>query len=114
MLPLAGVAGFESEALSGFVAAAAWREVESEGESLTSFIGVSASSLAACETGSRRVRSLSDETLRVTSLEVALDDLRRSFAEPAVLLDGAIASVVSRRAWFNTLESLAGRVAEAR
>jgi hypothetical protein len=84
------VAGFESEAFSGIEAAAAWRDVDSaEGESLASFMGVS--SLGLCEVGSRRVRSLSDETLRVTSREAALEDLRRSFAVPAVLMDGAIA-----------------------
>lgn len=90
VLPLAGVAGFESEAFSGIEAAAAWRDADSaEGESLASFMGVS--SLGLCEVGSRRVRSLSDETLRVTSREAALEDLRRSFAVPAVLMDGAIA-----------------------
>lgn len=39
--PLAGVAGFESEPFSGFEAAGAGTGVELEGESLTSFIGVS-------------------------------------------------------------------------
>lgn len=103
MLPLAGVAGFESPAVSGTVvaAAAAWRDVESaEGESLASFMGVS--SLGVCEAGSRSVRSLSAETLRVTSLEFALVDLRRSFAGPVVLIDGAIVLGVSQDIVANT------------
>lgn len=88
-LPLAGVAGFESEAVSGIVAAATWKDVESaEGESLASFMGVSSSEV--CKIGSRSVRSLSDETLRVMSLEDAPEDLPVSFAEPVFLLGGAI------------------------
>lgn len=66
--------------------------VETDGESLESFIGVS--SLAASDAaGSRTARSLSGETLRVMTLEAAevvlAEDLRRSFAG-VDLLDGAI------------------------
>jgi hypothetical protein len=68
--------------------------VETDGESLESFIGVS--SLAASEAaGSRMARSPSGETLRVMTLEAAevvlAEDLRRSFAG-VDLLDGAIVS----------------------
>lgn len=90
VLPFAGVAGFESEAVSRTVAAAAaWRDVVStEGESLTSCMGVS--SFGVCEVGVKSLRSLSGVTLKVTSLEVALEDFGRSFAEPIFLIEGAI------------------------
>lgn len=92
--PLPGVAGLESEALSGMAAAPLGTGVEVDGESLESFMGVS--SLAASDAaGSRTARSLSGETLRVMTLEAAdavlAEDLRRSFAG-VDLLDGAIVS----------------------
>lgn len=92
--PLPGVAGLESETLSGMAAAPLGTGVEVDGESLESFMGVS--SLAASDAaGSRMARSLSAETLRMTTLEAAeavlAEDLRRSFAG-VDLLDGAIVS----------------------
>lgn len=92
--PLPGVAGFESEALSGMAAAPLGTGVEVDGESLESFMGVS-SLAASAAAGSRTARSLSGETLRVMTLEAAeavlAEDLRRSFAG-VDLLDGAIVS----------------------
>jgi hypothetical protein len=95
--PLPGVAGLESEPLSGMAAAPLGCGVETEGESLESFIVVS--SLARSDAaGSRTARSLLGETLRVMILEAAetvlAEDLRRSFTG-ADLLDGAIVSTFS-------------------
>lgn len=105
--PLAGVPGLESVPFSGFEAAGAGTGVELEvGESLMSFTGVS--SLTGCESGSMIARSLSGETLSVTVLidavvvlvvvavvvVVAADDLRRSLAGVADLLEGAIVLIV--------------------
>lgn len=92
--PLPGVAGLESEALSGMAAAPLGTGVELDGSSLESFMGVS--SLATSDAaGSRTARSLSGATLRVMTLEaveaVLAEDLRRSFAG-VDLLDGAIVS----------------------
>lgn len=85
--PLAGVAGFESEPFSGCEAGGAvgtgveW-DVD---DSLT---GVS--SLTVSDPGSMMARSRSGAILSVTVVDVA-DDLRRSLAGVADLLDGAIA-----------------------
>lgn len=97
--PLAGVPGLESEPFSGFEAAGTGTGVEVEdGDSLASFMGVS--SLLDCEPGSMIACSRSRETFRVTVLEDVLllvavaDDLRRSLAGVADLLEGAMAFAV--------------------
>lgn len=79
----AGVAAFESDALSPLVFAGA-AVAESEGEALTSLAGDS----SLIEAGSKSRRSSSDEILSVTTIVGLLPDLRRP--SPEFLLGGAI------------------------
>lgn len=83
----AGVAAFESDALSPLEAVRA-AAADSEGDALTSFAGDS--SLTASGDMSRC--SSSDETLSVTTMVGLLPDLRRP--SPVFLLGGAIYDVV--------------------